>query len=115
MGFQPREKLRFRSTPLAFCRVPALDPSGFRSGTSNNLTSSGIAILLSLRTTDLPAHSFPWMHPITSTEWRAPGSPLSKTPIARSSTDRPIRDHPARAVPDTARTNTSASVPARVT
>ena len=72
---QPSGKLRFRSTPCAFWRVPAAAPSGLRLGISQSCTPAGTGPARSARMTAPPAGSLPWIAPTTSTRRGARGSP----------------------------------------
>src|SRR5438105_15507620 len=51
----------FRSTPCAFCLVPAAWPSGFRSGTIQSCTPIGGIIRSRRSAIGIPAPSLPWM------------------------------------------------------
>ena len=64
---QRRPKLRLRSTPRAFCRVPRRTPSGLTESTSHSSTPSGGVALRSRASTARPAVSLPWIEPTTST------------------------------------------------
>src|SRR5437868_3849863 len=66
IGRQRHGKLRLRSTPCAFCRVPAATPSGLSTGTIQRSRSRG-AIRSSACAIGIPAVSVPWMQPTTST------------------------------------------------
>src|SRR5438128_2628107 len=87
-GRQRQGKFRFRSTPCALPRVPACTPSGLRSGTSQRSTPGGARSRLSSSTIPIPAGSFPWMQPTTST-FGPSGSPSSIAVIARLLTEFP--------------------------
>ena len=63
-------KLRLRSTPRAFQRVLAARPSGFRSGTTQTVPPAGGCVWTSRDATAIPARSFPWIVPKTSTSGR---------------------------------------------
>src|SRR6185503_9950759 len=86
----PALKLRLRSTPCPFWRVPAARPSGFRVGTSHMSNIRGGRIRRSRRTTAVPAHSLPWMQPTTITRRGACGAPDSVAMIARPPAEVPI-------------------------
>jgi hypothetical protein len=90
LDHQRQGKLRLRSTPCAFWRVPAATPSGFRSGTIQRSSPAGDRRSRT-RATAMPPVSFPWMKPTTSTgvpdgvpdlegvDWpRLPGTPEEK-------------------------------------
>ncbi len=66
IGFHSAPKLRFRSTPRPFWRVPRARPSGFRFWTTQTSVSTGAPARSSRRVICIPAHSLPWMQPTTS-------------------------------------------------
>src|SRR5712692_10339801 len=88
-GCQAYGKLRLRSTPSAFCRVPAASPSGFRTSMTHTAVPWGGASCSSRRATAIPAGSLPWMQPTTSRVRAAAGSPNSTAVMGRPLTDCP--------------------------
>ncbi len=66
IDFHIAPKLRFRSTPRSFWRVPRRTPIGFSDGTIQSCSPDGV-VLRSACATGIPAGSLPWMQPTTST------------------------------------------------
>src|ERR1044071_8808181 len=85
---QAAGQLRFRSTPCAFCRVPAARPSGLTVDMSQRCTCGGSGMCRSREITRSPAGSVPWITPTTSVAG-AEGSPRSYATIGRPRTEWP--------------------------
>src|SRR4051812_16133252 len=64
---QRRPKLRLRSTPRAFWRVPRRTPSGLTVSTSHSSTPAGGVERRRREITARPAVSLPWIEPTTRT------------------------------------------------
>src|SRR5918997_478650 len=90
-------KFRLRSTPAAFCRVPAAEPSGFKSSISHSAVPRGGVTRRRRSTTCRPAGSFPCTAPTTSTFIRARGEPTRTARIGRPCVERPITVWPGAA------------------
>ena len=94
---QRNGKLRLRSVPRAFWRVPRATPSGLTVRTSHSWTPAGGVIRRSRATTAWPAVSVPWIDPTTSTRRGAAGSPTRSTSSGAPSAERPNVSAPAAA------------------
>jgi hypothetical protein len=86
---QRQGKLRFRSTPRSFCRVPSATPSGFRSGIVTIRPDRGGGSLPRSRAMAMPAGSSPWIAPTTRSGRAASGSPSRRATIGRPRTEVP--------------------------
>src|SRR6187551_901502 len=84
IGIHSEPKFRFRSTPRPFCRTPSSRPSGLTQWITHRSKLPGGLRRVSLCVTAPPAHSFPWMHPTTSTLCGLEASPRRCTLIGRS-------------------------------
>src|SRR5438270_9258953 len=89
MDSQWNGKFLLRSTPWAFCLVPASSPSGLRSPMIHRSASANAGESASAVVTAIPALSLPWMQPTTSTRLALPGLPTSVTVRGRPLTDVP--------------------------
>src|SRR6187200_424097 len=94
IGIHSEPKFRFRSTPRPFWRTPSLRPSGFTQWITRRSKLPGGLRRTRLCVTALPAHSFPWMQPTTSTLCGLAGSPRRCTLMGRSSVEWPTTSVP---------------------
>ena len=94
IGIHSEPKFRFRSTPRPFWRTPSLRPSGFTQWITQRSKLPGGLRRTRLCVTALPAHSFPWMQPTTSTLCGLAGSPRRCTLMGRSWVEWPTTSVP---------------------